>query len=258
MPTNKILLILFAVVLVISSVSIISNYLKSKEYGAPPYTDDATDSENDYAFYFDEYTNWQRPAGPIRIGLQVGHWKNNELPDELVKIKESGGGTTGKGVPEWEIVLAIAKETKKLLEVQGYVVDLLPATVPESYWADAFVSIHADGNLNPNVRGYKVAAYQRDRTGVADELAAAIEQAYGDTTGFIKDPNISRNMTRYYAFNSRRYKHSIHPMTPGVIVETGFATNHADVTLLLNSPEIPAKGIADGIIDFIEAQNILP
>ena len=69
------------------------------------------------------------------------------------------------------------------------------------------------------------------------------------------DPNITRNMTRYYAFNTRKYDHAIHEMTPGVIVETGFLTNHSDAQFLINKPEVSAKGIAQGIINFVN-ENI--
>jgi hypothetical protein len=251
MTIKKPLLLLITIVTLFT---LYKSYEKSKEYGAPPYVEESTDNriETD----MDTYLNWKRPEGPIRIGLQAGHWKTNEMPEEQQKIMEAGGGTTGQGVPEWQIALNIAEETKKILEEKGYVVDILPATVPEKYLADAFVSIHADGNLSPLIKGYKVAAYRRDRTGNANKLSDFIDTEYPKATNFVKDPSISRNMTGYYAFNSRRYTHAIHPMTPGVIVETGFATNYSDVSVLINHPEIPARGIANGIISFIESLDI--
>lgn len=249
--------ILFVGVLILITTYIgVVNWQMSKKYGAPPYVDESLEDQTTPNIFVDEYTNWVRPSGPIRIGLQAGHWKTGEMPEELERIKNNGGGTTGQGVPEWQIVLSIAEETKKILEDKGYIVDILPATIPEKYWADAFISIHADGNTNPMVKGYKVAAYQRDRTGNASKLAQAIETKYGQATGFNMDPNVTKNMTRYYAFNYRRYQHSITPVTPGVIVETGFATNYAEVSVLLKNPEIPARGIAEGIIEFIESQHI--
>ncbi len=222
---------------------------KSHKYGAPPYIDEQDSVQS--LIQTQDTSTWIRPDGPIKIGLQAGHWKTNEMPQEQERIKDSGGGTSSQGVAEWEVVLKIAEETKLILEKEGYVVDILPATVPEEYWADAFVSIHADGNLNPLVAGYKVAPYRRDQTQKADDLSDAIEKSYGELTGFKLDPNISRNMTGYYAFNSRRYKHAINPMTPGVIVETGFLTNYSDANVLINNPEIPAKGIVQGIIEFV-------
>ena len=28
-------------------------------------------------------SKWKRPEGPPRVGLQVGHWKSSEFPEEL-------------------------------------------------------------------------------------------------------------------------------------------------------------------------------
>ncbi len=225
----------------------------AKSYGAPPYVEDDANTQQQTFDLFSEYSNWKRPEGPIRIGLQAGHWKTSEMPEEQYKIRDAGGGTSGQGIPEWQVALNIAEKTKKLLEEKGYVVDILPATVPSDYWADVFVSIHADGNLNPLVHGYKIAAYRRDRTGDAETLSKTIEASYGQTTGFRLDPNITRNMTGYYAFNYRRYEHAVHPMTPSVILETGFLTNAGDAKILINAPEIPAKGLAEGVIKFIDS-----
>lgn len=238
-------------ILLISAGCVFLVLRKNNKYGAPPYIEEPEMEKNQSRIDEDDYSNWKRPEGPIRIGLQAGHWKTSEMPEEQRRIMENGGGTTGQGIPEWQIALNIAEETKKILVEKGYVVDIIPATVPENYLADAFVSIHADGNLSPSVRGYKVAAYQRDRTGNAEKLADLIGDAYVKTTGFSEDSNVSKNMTRYYAFNYRRYKHAIHPMTPGVIIETGFATNYYDASVLIKSPQKPAQGIANGIFEYI-------
>ena len=57
-------------------------------------------------------------------------------------------------------------------------------------------------------------------------------------------------MRNYYAFNSRRYRHAIHPTTVGVIIETGFMTSAKDRRILFDEPETAAKGIVDAITDF--------
>ncbi len=246
------LLIIFVVSFI--SIKYVLMYKNLSNFGAPPYIEDGEPEIPLMSMLdeVDEYANWQRPDGPIRIGLQAGHWKTSEMPEEQTKIRENGGGTSGKGLAEWEVVLEIAEQTAEILKEKGYEVDILPATVPEDYLADAFVSIHADGNLNPTASGFKVAAYARDRTGDAADLSNYISEEYGKETGLEIDPNITRNMTRYYAFNARRYDHAIHPMTPGVLVETGFMTNYREATLLIDNPEIPARGIANGIIKYIE------
>lgn len=200
---------------------------------------------------------WQRPDAPPTVGLQVGHWHVDDVPEELTNLKYNTGATGG-GKEEWEVGLVIAEAAKALLKKEGVTVDILPATVPPAYWADAFVAIHADGNPNRDVSGYKVAAPWRDRTGRASRLAELVGRSYGETTDFQRDPNVTRNMRGYYAFNYRKYEHAIHRMTPGMILETGFLTSPHDRKILITAPEVAAKGLADGIIAFLREEGILP
>jgi hypothetical protein len=197
---------------------------------------------------YPDLANWKRPDGPIRVGLQVGHWKTDEVPDELVNLKNNGG-TSVNGVDEWEVNLSIANEAKKLLEAKGIVVDILPATIPPGYLADAFVSIHVDGSTDYSTTGFKVASPRRDMSGKASQLTQTI---YGEMTGLPKDPNITRNMTSYYAFSWRKFDHSLHPMTPATILETGFLTNQSDKRLLTkNASIVPAEALADALLQFL-------
>ena len=57
-------------------------------------------------------------------------------------------------------------------------------------------------------------------------------------------------MRNYYAFNYRRYRHSLHPDTPGVIIETGFLTSPRDRTVIVEDPERAARGIVEAIATF--------
>ncbi len=224
-----------------------------QKFGAPPYFADAPER---YHTQEDEYANWVRPTGPLKVGLQVGHWKTQEMPDELARIRDSGGGTSNGVVAEWEVALKIATLTKARLEKEGVHVDLLPATVPPEYWADAFVSIHADGSLNPTTSGYKVAAPRRDMSGMSDELADILEETYGEVTNLPLDPNITRNMTGYYAFSARRFRHAIHPMTAAAIVETGFLTNPIEAQMLIHNPELPARALTEGLMRYLRTVEI--
>lgn len=199
----------------------------------------------------DPYADWKRPPGPLRVGIQSGHWMTQEAPEEQEGLRDNTGAQAG-GVTEWETNLAIAKEIKSLLEAENIVVDLLPTTIPPEYLADAFISIHADGNADTGVSGYKIAAPRRDRSGQAQRLADLIEASYGTATGMKIDPNITPNMRGYYAFNWRRYEHSIHPMTPAAIVETGFITNASDRKIIAQNPRRSAQGIATAIIAFLK------
>src|SRR5690606_11575313 len=113
-------------------------------------------------------------------------------------------------------------------------VEILPTTIPPAYWADVFVSIHADGSASPSASGFRAAAPRRDRTGRAHSLAALLTTTYAEATGLRQYPTITRRMRSYYAFNYRRYEHSLHPMTVGVILETGFLTSPHDRRIIVD------------------------
>jgi len=192
------------------------------------------------------------PAAPraLRVALQAGHWKAQEAPDELAGLRDNGG-TRGGGRNEWEVNLEIAERTAELLRADGYEVDVLPATVPQRYVADAFIAIHADGNNDTSVNGYRVAAPRRDQTRRAQEFANVLTGAYGEATGVRSIGTVTRRMTGYYAFNSRRYDHAIHPQTVGVIIETGFLTSPVDQRILVGDPGRSARGIYQGVVRFL-------
>ena len=223
--------------------------------GAPPYdpsnTDFVPESEEEALI-----RDWKRPGGPPKVALQVGHWKNDEVPDELHRLR-GNSGATGGGVTETEVNMAIAELTKELLEKEGITVELLPATIPPHYWADVFVAIHADGHTDTTKTGFKAARPRRDYTGNADTLLSAIRNSYEETTGMVWDEEtITRNMRGYYAFSWWRYEHAIHPMTPSVILETGFLTSPGDREIIVRQPEIPAEGLAGGILTYLRSQNL--
>ena len=197
----------------------------------------------------DPWANWRRPDGPLRVALQAGHWKAAEAPDEQAGLRDNG--TRGGGKAEWEVNLAIARRAAAILEEAGYEVEILPTTIPPAYLADLFVSIHADGHTNTSVSGYRAAAPRRDRTGRAAEFARLLTETYGEATGLPLYPTVTRRMTSYYAFNSRRYDHALHPMTVGVILETGFLTSARDRRIIVSAPDRAARGIADAVIRFL-------
>lgn len=243
--------ILSAVLFLVSS--LYTFHISTPASGAPPYAaEDLTPPSDPHAWIL----SWKRPDGPARVGLQAGHWKNEELPDELVRLIGSTGASGG-GRSEWEVNLEIATLTKEILEKEGILVDILPATVPERYYADAFVAIHADGSLDRNARGYKLSPPRRDYSGYADSLAEHLKNSYSRATGLPEDPMISRNMTGYYAFAWWRYNHSVHPRAASVIFETGFLTSAADRQIIVNQPHRSADGLARGIISYLKSRELL-
>ena len=207
-------------------------------------------SRNRYPGPIPTPADWKPPDGPVRIALQAGHWRANEAPPELPGLRNNG--TRWRGTAEWEVNLEIVRRAGTMLEGMGYEVDILPAVVPPSYRAHLFISIHADGSNDPNASGYRVAAPRRDATGRASQIAALLEQSYGETTGIKRLPAATRRMRNYYAFNFRRYEHALHPMTIAVILETGFLTSQDDREVLMNHPERAARGIVDAVVAFPE------
>lgn len=185
----------------------------------------------------------------------MGHLDNDQVPEELSGLTNNRAGAVSSGYNERDTVAVIVELVAAELRSADIVVDILPTTVPRGYVADAFVSVHADGNSNTGVRGFKIAGPRRDYSGVSQDLVAALYTSYEQATNLPIDPSISRRMTAYYAFNWPRYEHAVHPNTPSVIVETGFLTNAADRSLLIHKPAQVAQGIADGVLTFLHSDT---
>ena len=81
-----------------------------------------------------------------------------------------------------------------------------------------------------------------------------LEERYGEATGLKRLPTVTRRMQNYYAFNYRRYEHALHPMTIGVILETGFLTSPVDRQLIVEDHDRVARGIVDAVLAFPETQ----
>ena len=191
---------------------------------------------------------WEPPEGPVRIALQAGHWKAAEAPRELSGIRNNGArwGT----MREWEANLEIAQQAGALLEELGYEVDILPAVVPPGYRAHLFISIHADGSNDPGASGFRVSGPRRDATGRASGFVELLRRSYGEETELPRLPTVTRRMQNYYAFNFRRYEHALHPMTIGVIIETGFLTSPGDRRVIVDDPQRAARGIVEAVKAF--------
>lgn len=219
--------------------------------GAPPYTPEGSIFEG--IDKIPDIIDWKRPDGLLRVGLQVGHWKSNELPEELMALRNNTGAY-GDGKNEWEVNYAIAQKTAEYLKAAGIEVDILPATVPAKYWADAFVAIHADGSTDSTKTGFKIAAPRRDYTGKTAKIIEIMREEYGKVTGLSwEQEGITRNMLGYYAFSWWRFEHAVHPMTPSIILETGFLTTPTDAYIISRTPEVPARAITDSLIKFLKS-----
>lgn len=76
----------------------------------------------------------------------------------------------------------------RLLGENGYLVEILPTTIPPGYWADLFVSLHADASPSPSVSGFRTAARRRDATGKAQRFVEVLASSYAEATGLRRYP----------------------------------------------------------------------
>ncbi|NJL05361.1 MAG: N-acetylmuramoyl-L-alanine amidase [Chloroflexaceae bacterium] len=190
-----------------------------------------------------------------RVGIQVGHWNQDQLPSEQARIRRDTGAYR-EGVSEWELNYMVAEQAKPILEAAGVQVDLLPATIPPGYRADAFVSLHFDG-VDPPIadlrRGWKVTTpYLASPKSLL--LEQAFREVYPTVTGLPYDEKHGSlaNMRANYTFAWYRFEHAIAPETPAALIELAFSTNPADWALITEQPELLAEGLAQSILRYLE------
>ncbi len=189
-------------------------------------------------------------ATPWRVGIQAGHWDIQALPDEQQRLRADTGTRWGP-LPEADVNLAIARAVAARLRAAGVTVDLLPATVPVDYEADAFVAIHADDGGGRPVSGWKVAA-PRLSSPASRLLRDSIARTYGAITELPEDRyGITCQMRGYYAFSWTRFAHAVSPFTPAAIIETGYLTSAFDRRVIVDDPATAAVGIVMGILAYL-------
>ncbi len=179
-------------------------------------------------------------SGLPLVGIVAGHWGNDsgaECPD---------------GVTEQQVNLDIARRVTEKLRAKGVWTDLLQefdSRLP-NYRADVLLSIHADScdpiDADPPATGFKVARSVASAIpSTEDQLVACLKNEYQKVTKMAFHENsITRDMTSYHSFSE------ISADTPAAIIETGFL--HLDYDMIVNQPELPAQGIANGILCFLE------
>src|SRR5262249_7385766 len=130
--------------------------------------------------------------------------------------------------------------------------DVLPTLVPPGYLADAFVSLHGDGDGTGERSGFKM-AYVTRRTPYEQDLLLDIKDVYKQDTGLDYDAgSVSRAMLGYYAMSWQRNRYATNPHTPSVIMEMGYVSNDVDRELMTDKAEVVASAIAKGIVRFLD------
>ena len=173
---------------------------------------------------------------PPKVGIVAGHYGFDS------------GAICSDGLQEVEITVAIAEKVVALLRRKGYQVELL-GEFDEAifgYQADAFVSLHADSCDIPGVSGFKVARVTNSAVPEEeDRLVKCLWDEYEKWTGLARhEDSITPDMRQYHAFRK------IALDTPGAIIEMGFMLD--DRNILLYEQEKVARGIASGVICFLE------
>jgi N-acetylmuramoyl-L-alanine amidase len=180
----------------------------------------------------------------LRVGIVIGHLGPNPTTGE-----SDPGSVCADGLTELEVNREIGLRTASALEAAGFEVDVLEEFDEQlfEYRAVALVSIHADSCLpiNDFATGYKVAsALDTVIPDRAQRLVDCIVDRYSSATGLtFHAGSITRDMTEYHTFRE------IHSQTPAAIIETGFL--YLDRDFLMSNPEKAARGIADGILCYV-------
>lgn len=187
---------------------------------------------------------------PWRVGIQAGHWMAERLPEELARIRWSMGALW-QDLKERDVNIRIARAVAEQLAAAGIRAEILSATVPAGYRADAFVSIHCDIGGSPYARGWKAAApWRASEASLA--LRDSIARSYGPRTEIPEDRyGVTAGMRGYYAFASDVYRHAAAPETPCAILEAGFLSSPEDRRIVVEDPQRAARGISDGILSFL-------
>lgn len=172
---------------------------------------------------------------PVRVGIISGHMNND------------AGAVCDDGLTEAQVNLDIALRVADRLRDDGVRVTILAEFDPRlhGFAGDALIAIHADScaYFNAQATGFKISP-----SPVADStvLYNCMEAEYGAATQLPFHANtITLDMTDYHAFRE------ISATVPAVIIETGFM--NLDRALLTTNADIPAAGIANGILCFLRA-----
>lgn len=193
-------------------------------------------------------------SGPWVVALQPGHWEIGDLPLELIRLRRNTGAQWGS-IHEVEINTAVVGALAPMLREKGFKVEVVPATVPPSLRADAFVAIHADASVDTSRRGWKLAPPFR-ASPASRALARALAGAFAAEPALVQDVDgVTVNMRGYFAFNNRRFDHAISPYTPAAIIELGFLSNSSDRALLTGDPGYWAGIITRGLTAYFGGRS---
>ena len=183
----------------------------------------------------------------IKVYIDQGHNPTNP-----------NAGAEGNGYREQDLVYRIGVLTADILRANGVDVRLsrpsastqlgtsvsssLKARVTEAnaWGADVFVSLHANASDIASASGQEAFVYALGSR--AETLAKNILTQLNKTTG-LKNRGVFARPSLYVLRRT---------VMPAVLVELGFITNGYDADLMANSPELFARGTANGILKYFD------
>lgn len=183
-------------------------------------------------------------ARPL-VGIVVGHWDDGS--------KDPGAVCSDIPLTEFQVNQTIAALARDQLIARGIDVEMLREFDPKlnDYQSTALISIHADScdYINDQATGFKVAAAMSNpRPQLSARLTACLRQRYALATGLEPHNSITADMTSYHAFDE------LHEDTTAAIIEVGFL--NLDRELLTQHPDRAAQGIVDGVMCFLNNEEI--
>jgi N-acetylmuramoyl-L-alanine amidase len=108
-----------------------------------------------------------------------------------------------------------------------------------TWGADIFLSLHTNASINPSANGSECLIYSLEST-VAYQLSEKILEQMTLITG-LKNRGIVERPGLYVLRRT---------VMPAVVIEMGFITNSSDAELLANSPNLFARGIYRGVLQY--------
>ena len=187
--------------------------------------------------------------GKVRIYIDQGH---NPYPHH-------NSGAEGNGLYEQDVTFTIGCLLAELLEEDGRfegclsrpdestvlgsdIASSLGARVSgaEEFGADYFISLHINAYTQESVNGIEV--FVSDGASETYAFATSLLDGMLSSTE-LNDRGLKKSSELYVLENTSM---------PAVLLEMGFISNPEDATLLSEHPELFAKGIYDGIVDYFE------
>ena len=166
-------------------------------------------------------------------------------------------GAEGNGLREQNLVYAIGIELAELLRDNPNFEVRLSRPTPETqlgtstnsslasrvneanrWGADYFISLHTNASTSPSAGGSEAFVFNRPSS--AASLAADILRGLNETTG-IRNCGVGVRSGLYVLRKTAM---------PAVLVELAFISNPEEAALMRDRPDLFARGVYDGILDF--------